>query len=298
MSDYHRKLAEAMEQVASGYDMSHGITAKSTRKDRVDHFAAVLASEDVVDPETFKAVTDSLHDRTDEVSRLEALVEEQRRTNCELHEDVERLEAAVTETANFREQVIGVIHDYAARFSTGSNVRQKAAKQIEDAVRRIPLAGALIAAELDREIRYEIRKRATTYHRKLAEVIDRASFNMPSTGDRRRAILAVLASEGVVDPETMKRLLCDKHVLWNWSGCRQCEVERLEASLKLERQITTGMSDRKLSTEVERLKAALVEIAKGDGAFNRDRLTHADNCIENMKSIALAAMRSKGDNDD
>ena len=52
--DYPRKLAEAMEQVASGYDMSHGITAKSTRKDRVDHFAAALASEGVVDPKTFK----------------------------------------------------------------------------------------------------------------------------------------------------------------------------------------------------------------------------------------------------
>ena len=85
-----------------------------------------------------------------------------------------------------------------------------------------------------------------------------------------------------------------------WAALRSAPatIERLEAELKLERQTTTGMSDRKLSTEVERLKAALVEIAKGDGAFNRDRLTHADNCIENMKSIALAAMRSKGDNDD
>ena len=45
-----------------------------------------------------------------------------------------------------------------------------------------------------------------------------------------------------------------------------------------------------IAEEVERLKAAMTEIAKGDGAFNRDRLTHADNCIENMKSIADAAL--------
>ncbi len=72
------------------------------------------------------------------------------------------------------------------------------------------------------------------YRRKLAEAIydnygPSLINDVQSDIDR---IEAVLASEGVVDPETMKRLLCDKHVLWNWSGCRQCEVERLEAKVK------------------------------------------------------------------
>ena len=69
---YHRKLAEAMEQVASGYDMSHGITAKSTRKDRVDHFAAVLASEGVVDNGKYWEQVKVANDAEAEVKRLKA----------------------------------------------------------------------------------------------------------------------------------------------------------------------------------------------------------------------------------
>ena len=34
--------------------------------------------------------------------------------------------------------------------------------------------------------------------------------------------------------------------------------------------------------------AALRKVAKGEGAFNRDPLTHASNCIESMKAIAEA----------
>ncbi len=58
MSDptaYNRKLAEAIEQVAALYDMSHGITAKWSRKDRVDRFAAALADAGVVDPESLSS---------------------------------------------------------------------------------------------------------------------------------------------------------------------------------------------------------------------------------------------------
>lgn len=35
---------------------------------------------------------------------------------------------------------------------------------------------------------------------------------------------------------------------------------------------------------------ALKEISKGDGEFDRDPLTHAQNCIENMKRIAKEAI--------
>ena len=44
-----------------------------------------------------------------------------------------------------------------------------------------------------------------------------------------------------------------------------------------------------LLAERDGLRTALEEIAKGEGAFSRDRLTHASNCIESMKAIATAA---------
>jgi len=36
----------------------------------------------------------------------------------------------------------------------------------------------------------------------------------------------------------------------------------------------------------------LKEIAKGDGAYDMDQLKYAGNCIENMKSLALGAIKS------
>ncbi len=38
------------------------------------------------------------------------------------------------------------------------------------------------------------------------------------------------------------------------------------------------------------LLGALKEIAKGEGAFSRDPLRHAENCIEHAKAIAKAAI--------
>lgn len=38
------------------------------------------------------------------------------------------------------------------------------------------------------------------------------------------------------------------------------------------------------------LLAALEEIAKGEGVFSLDQLTHANNTIENMQKIALDAI--------
>lgn len=38
------------------------------------------------------------------------------------------------------------------------------------------------------------------------------------------------------------------------------------------------------------MRAALREITRGAGPYNRDPLTHADNCIESMKSIAVGAL--------
>lgn len=42
--------------------------------------------------------------------------------------------------------------------------------------------------------------------------------------------------------------------------------------------------------QITRMRAALQEITRGAGPYNRDPLTHADNCIESMKSIATGAL--------
>ena len=46
------------------------------------------------------------------------------------------------------------------------------------------------------------------------------------------------------------------------------------------------------SGEIDRLRAALTEISKGEGAFSRLPIEHAQNCIENMKQIALDALNN------
>jgi hypothetical protein len=48
----------------------------------------------------------------------------------------------------------------------------------------------------------------------------------------------------------------------------------------------------------EELINALQEIAKGEGAFNRDPLKHAENTIENMKTIARKALQKTREGSD
>lgn len=43
-----------------------------------------------------------------------------------------------------------------------------------------------------------------------------------------------------------------------------------------------------------KLLEALRKIERGDGAYSRDPLTHAGNCIESMKAIAKAAIAEIG----
>jgi hypothetical protein len=47
--------------------------------------------------------------------------------------------------------------------------------------------------------------------------------------------------------------------------------------------------------ERDTLRAALDEIAKGEGRYNRDPLTHASNTIEDMQALAIAALRGEGE---
>lgn len=45
--------------------------------------------------------------------------------------------------------------------------------------------------------------------------------------------------------------------------------------------------------QIERMRCALGQIAEGRGAFSRDQLTFATNCIESMKEIARNALADK-----
>lgn len=46
----------------------------------------------------------------------------------------------------------------------------------------------------------------------------------------------------------------------------------------------------KLFAAAPAMLEALKEISKGQGPFSRDQLTHADNCIDAMKALALDAI--------
>jgi len=46
-----------------------------------------------------------------------------------------------------------------------------------------------------------------------------------------------------------------------------------------------------MENKEKKLLKALKEISKGEGAYNLDPLKHASNTIDNMKSIALNAIK-------
>jgi len=70
------------------------------------------------------------------------------------------------------------------------------------------------------------------------------------------------------------------------------EVERLEAEAREDNlQLVIG------AAKIARLEIALVKIAKGEGAFSRDELTHARNTVENMKDIAAAEITREAGED-
>lgn len=50
----------------------------------------------------------------------------------------------------------------------------------------------------------------------------------------------------------------------------------------------------RLQAHVHRLAAALIEIARGAGAYHHDPLVHAGNCITDMKACAANALAEIG----
>jgi hypothetical protein len=76
------------------------------------------------------------------------------------------------------------------------------------------------------------------------------------------------------------------------------EVDMLRKKWRVSNKLHKDCADllEKAEAEVERLKEALTDIAKGEGRYNRDPLTHASNTIEDMQALASAALR--GDDDE
>ena len=88
--------------------------------------------------------------------------------------------------------------------------------------------------------------------------------------------------------EQDKCSICGKG-LYAMSICPQCSIEGYgtagERVRQLERELTEAQA------ENEKLRGVLAEIAKGEGRFSLDPLTHAANTIEDMKNLAAHALK-------
>ena len=71
------------------------------------------------------------------------------------------------------------------------------------------------------------------------------------------------------------------------SDLRACMDELADARVTEEQHVKRIAE---LEAKLARCAEALKEIAEGAGAFSRDPLTHAANCIEAMKTTARAAL--------
>uniref|UniRef100_A0A6M3KHQ7 Uncharacterized protein n=1 Tax=viral metagenome TaxID=1070528 RepID=A0A6M3KHQ7_9ZZZZ len=58
----------------------------------------------------------------------------------------------------------------------------------------------------------------------------------------------------------------------------------------IRRVMKLKVENNRLKIENAKLKMALIEISKAEGPYSRDPLTHAGNCIEAMKNLAIEAL--------
>lgn len=75
--------------------------------------------------------------------------------------------------------------------------------------------------------------------------------------------------------------------------CPWCRIAELESRLRdrqnaLDHAIDYG---KRMDGRIERLRAAIREIAKGEGRYSESRQQHADNTIEDMIGLANDALR-------
>lgn len=66
------------------------------------------------------------------------------------------------------------------------------------------------------------------------------------------------------------------------------EIERLTAGLEHNLSCVRSRDD-----EIERLRDALTQITYGEGRYNTDQLTHAENTIEDMIGLATRALEGE-----
>jgi hypothetical protein len=73
----------------------------------------------------------------------------------------------------------------------------------------------------------------------------------------------------------------------------RAKVAELELALSVNPNSRWNAERDALKARVAQLEEALRHIEEGSGPFNRDQLTFASNCIDNMKARARAALATK-----
>lgn len=96
---------------------------------------------------------------------------------------------------------------------------------------------------------------------------------------------------------------CGEYFYENDTACLNCqrpidrnklrEIEVAETILSIKEKSQEHSKSSDLLAENKKLKEALLEISKGEGAYDMDRLKHASNTIETMKQIAITALGGK-----
>ena len=74
------------------------------------------------------------------------------------------------------------------------------------------------------------------------------------------------------------------------------QINSLNENLSLEIAVR-GIAEAQMNADWKRVRPlieALEEISLGKGPFSRDQLTHAENCVEAMKGLAVKALAQLG----
>ena len=90
-----------------------------------------------------------------------------------------------------------------------------------------------------------------------------------------------------ITEEDLERLIGKQAIIDITHKACDRNAPNYESYPKLKIDLLTVENAEKIYEEaMAELKPLLEEISRGSGAYSRDRLTHAGNCIENMKELA------------